>query len=107
MTLKHVLEVLQKQVHAESGIPPLFQRLYYKNRFIKDPDSLRAVPNEATLMLHIGLHALRHCVVFVLVRFFKKSILHSVTLKMLCSLMKVVIGVLQSTGLSGGQELNI
>ena len=26
-------EVLQKGVYAESGIPPLFQRLYYKNHF--------------------------------------------------------------------------
>ena len=44
MTLKHVLEVLQKRVHAESGIPPLFQCLYYKNSFIKNPDSLQSCP---------------------------------------------------------------
>ena len=51
LSRENAFELLEQRVHTESGIPPQFHHLYYKNRHIKDTDSLRAVPNEALLTL--------------------------------------------------------
>ena len=55
LKMENAFELLKQRVHAESGIPSQFHHIFYKNRHIKDTDSLRAVPNEALLTLSIGL----------------------------------------------------
>ena len=52
---KDVLDNLKKKVYSKTGVPPQLQKLFYKNRLIKDLDSLKSVPNEANIVQVIAI----------------------------------------------------
>ena len=49
------LDNLKKKVYSKTGVPPQLQKLFYKNRLIKDLDSLKSVPNEANIVQVIAI----------------------------------------------------